>query len=70
MHKLAYALIGLGLLALVAWGIKEFMTDPTVDILIRIAVACAGLGFLLLVGIVIRDRVRTSKNDKFKGVQR
>ncbi len=70
MHKLAYGLIGLGLLTLVAWGVKEFMTDSTVDILIRIAVACAGLGLLLLVGIVIRDRVRASKNDKFKGVQR
>lgn len=69
MQKLAYALIGIGAVALVAWGVKEFMTDSTVDPLIRIAVAAVGLGILLLIGIVIRDRRRTSKDDKFKGVQ-
>ena len=70
MQKLAYALIGIGAVALVAWGVKEFMSDPTVDPLIRIAVAAVGLGILLLIGIVIRDRRRASKDDKFKGVQR
>jgi hypothetical protein len=45
------------------------MSDPTVDPLIRIAVAAVGLGILLLIGIVIRDHRRASKDDKFKGVQ-
>ena len=66
MQKLAYALIGIGAVALVAWGVKEFMTDSTVAP-IRIAVAAVGLGILLLIGIVIRDRRRASKDDKFKG---
>ncbi len=70
MHKLAYALIGIGAVVLVAWSIKEFFTDPGVDLLIRIAVAAVGLGLLILIGIVARDRIRASKNDKFKGVQR
>jgi len=69
MQKLAYALMGIGALALVIWGVKEFMTDATVDPLIRIAVAAGGLGVLLLIGVVIRDRVKASRSDKFKGVQ-
>jgi len=70
MHKLAYTLIGIGALVLVIWGVKEFLTDPGVDLLIRIAVAAVGLGLLILIGVVVRDRIRASKNDKFKGVQR
>jgi len=69
MQKISYALMGIGALVLVIWGIKEFMTDATVDPLIRIAVAAVGLGILLLIAVVIRDRVRASKNDRFKGVQ-
>ena len=70
MHKVAYALIGIGAVVLVVWGIKEFMTDPEVDLLIRIAVGAVALGLLILVGVVVRDRLRASKNDRFKGVQR
>jgi hypothetical protein len=70
VHKLAYALIGIGAVVLVVWGVKEFLTDPGVDLLIRIAVAAVALGLLILIGVVARDRIRASKNDKFKGVQR
>lgn len=70
MHKIAYALIGIGAVVLVVWGVKEFFTDPGVDLLIRIAVAAVALGLLILIGVVVRDRVRASKSDKFKGVQR
>jgi hypothetical protein len=70
MHKIGYTLIGIGALVLVIWGMKEFLTDPGVDLLIRIAVVAVGLGLLILIGVVARDRIRASKNDKFKGVQR
>ncbi|TFH37176.1 MAG: hypothetical protein E4G93_00825 [Dehalococcoidia bacterium] len=70
MNKVAYALIGIGAVVLVVWGVKEFFADPGVDLLIRIAVAAVGLGLLILIGMVARDRIRASKNDKFKGVQR
>jgi len=70
VHKIAYALIGIGAVVLVVWGVKEFFTDPGVDLLIRIAVAAVALGLLILIGVVVRDRVRASKSDKFKGVQR
>ncbi len=70
MNKVAYALIGIGILVLAIWGAKEFLTDPGVDLLIRIAVAAVGLGLIILIGVVLRDRIRASKNDRFKGVQR
>ena len=70
MHKIGYTLIGIGALVLVIWGVKEFLMDPGVDLLIRIAVAAVGLGLLILIGVVARDRIRASKSDKFKGVQR
>jgi len=70
MQKLAYALIGIGALVLVVWGIKEFFIDPEVALLIRIAVGAVGLGLLVLLGVVLKDRLRSSKNDRFKGVDR
>ncbi len=70
MQKLAYALIGTGAVVLVVWAVKEFFTDPEVDLLIRIAVGAVGLGLLVLLGAVLRDRRRSSKDDRFKEVER
>ncbi len=70
MQKLAYALIGTGAVVLVVWAVKEFFTDPEVDLLIRIAVGAVGLGLLVLLGVVLRDRRRSSKDDRFKEVER
>ncbi len=70
MQKLAYALIGIGAVVLVVWGVKEFFIDPEVDLLIRIAVGAVGLGLLVLLGVVLRDRRRSSKDDRFKEVER
>ncbi|MBE9505905.1 MAG: hypothetical protein IMY84_03740 [Chloroflexi bacterium] len=70
MQKLAYALIGTGAVVLVVWAVKEFFTDPEVDLLIRIAVGAVGLGLLVLLGVVLRDRLRSGKNDRFKEVER
>jgi hypothetical protein len=70
MQKLAYALIGIGAVVLIIWGVKEFFIDPEVDLLIRIAVGAVGLGLLVLFGVVLRDRRRSSKNDRFKEVER
>jgi len=70
MQKLAYALIGIGAVVLLIWGVKEFFIDPEVDLLIRVAVGAVGLGLLVLFGVVLRDRKRSSKNDRFKEVER
>ena len=70
MHKIGYALIGIGVVVLAIWGAKEFLTDPGVDPLIRAAVAALCIGLVVLLAAVTRDRIKASRNDKFKGVQR
>jgi len=70
MHKIGYALIGIGVVVLAIWGAKEFLTDPEIDPLIRAAVAVLGIGLAVLLAAVTRDRIKSSRSDKFKGVQR
>ena len=70
MHKIGYVLIGIGVVVLAIWGAKEFLTDPEVDPLIRAAVAAVCIGLVVLLAAVTRYRIRASKSDRFKGVQR
>jgi len=70
MQNAAFILIGLGILALIGWGVQDFFTDSSVPLLIRIAVGAIGAGVLVLIGVVIRDRVRKAKTDDFKEVEK
>ena len=70
MQKIGYALIGLGVFALAIWLGIEFLSDPEISTFIKIAVTAVAAGVLILIGVVLRDRIRTSKIDRFKGVQR
>ena len=66
----AFILIGLGVLALIGWGVKGFFLATDIPLLVRIAVGAIGAGVLVLLGIVIKDRLSKAKTDKFKGVER
>jgi len=70
MNKVAFALVAIGVVALIVWGAVEFLGDPEVHMGIKVAVAavCVGLGILL--AKVTRDRIKASKTDRFKGVER
>ncbi len=73
-HKLGVGL-GLGvlltsLLALLGWGLGQLFLDPEVPIIVQLSVAGATLGFLVLLGVVIRGRLNTHKSDKYKDVIR
>jgi hypothetical protein len=70
MHKIGYALVGIGVAVLAIWGAKEFLTDPEVDPLIRAAIAALCIGLVVLLVAVTRDRIKASKTDRFKGVER
>lgn len=70
MQRLGYILIGLGALALTIWLGAQFLRDPDVSAFVKIAVSAVGVGVLVLLAAVLRDRVRASRNDKFKGVER
>lgn len=65
-QNIGYSLIGLGILFLIGWGVKDFFANGDIHILIRIAAGAIGLGVLILLGIAIRDRV--NKKDNFKEV--
>ena len=69
-QKIAFALIGLGVLVLIVWGVKDFFTASDIPVLVRIAVGAIGAGVLVLLGIAIKDRIAKAKTEDFKGVEK
>jgi len=70
MQRAAYVLIGAGVLILIGWSVKGFFLSDEIPMLIRIAVGAVGIGALILIGLVVRDRLSASQHDDFKEVQR
>ena len=66
----AFILIGLGILALIGWGVKGFFMAADVPLLIRIAVGAIGVGVLVLIGVAIKDRLARAKTEDFKEVEK
>jgi len=69
-QKVAFILIGLGVLVLIGWWVKVFFLASDIPLLIRIAVGAIGAGGLVLIGIVIKDRIAKAKTEDFKEVER
>ena len=69
-QKIAFIFIGLGTLVLIGWAVKGFFMDGDIPLLIRMAVGAIGVGLLILIGIVIKDRIARAKTEDFKGVDR
>jgi len=59
-----------GYLALIAFGIAEFMRDGTVDLWPKLAIAATVCGVLVLLSLVLRERLHTAKTDPYNEVQR
>ncbi len=70
MQKVAFILIGLGILALIGWAVQSFFTDSEIPPLIRIAVGAVGVGVVVLLGVAIKDRRAKAKTDKFEEVEK
>ncbi len=70
MQKAAFILIGLGVLALIGWGVQGFFMASDVPLLAKIAVGAVGVGVLILIGVAIKDRLKKAKTEKFKEVER
>jgi len=66
VQNTAFILIGLGILALIGWATEGFFTASDIPLLIRMAVGAIGLGVLVLIGIVVRDRIAKAKTEDFK----
>jgi len=66
----AFILIGIGILILIGWGVKDFFMEADIPIFIRIAVGAIGAGVLVLIGIAIKDRIAKAKKEDFKEVEK
>jgi len=55
---------------LLGYALYTLLGDRNTDSIIKIAVAGIAVGFFVLLGITIADRVRESKDDRYKGVMK
>lgn len=62
--------VGLAILVLVGWMAKAFFLAAAIPLFFRILVAVVIVGGVVLLGIVIKDRLKQDKKDDFKGVDR
>ena len=69
-QNIAFVLMGLGVLALIGWGVQGFFMSSEIPLLVRIAAGAIGLGILVLLGVAVRDRLRKAKTDDFKEVEK
>ena len=70
MQKVAFTLIGIGILVLIGWSVSAFFMDSGIPLLIRIAAGAIGVGALVLIGLAIKDRLAKAKTEDFKEVER
>jgi hypothetical protein len=55
---------------LLGYALYSLLSDRNTENIIKIAVAGIAVGFLVLLGITVADRVRESKDDRYKGVMK
>ncbi len=70
MQNAAFIIIGLGVLALAGWIAKGFFTAAEIALWVRVVVGVVAVAVVVLLGIVIRDRIRQSRDEDFKGVDK
>jgi hypothetical protein len=70
MQKVGLILIVVGLVVLLGYGGSSFFMDPEIPLAIRIAVGIVGVGVVVLIVKVVRDRLISRKTDKFEEVER
>ena len=69
-QNIAFILIGIGILVLIGWAVQGFFMAADIPLLIRIAVGAIAAGVLVLIGIIIKDRIKKAKTDDFKEVEK
>jgi len=67
---LGWVLFVVGAVAVVGFGIYEFATDPAVEALQKLIVFAIFVGLGLLLISVIWERIKASKTDKYKEIER
>jgi hypothetical protein len=62
--------VGLAILVLIGWMAKAFFLAAEISIFLRILIGVVIIGGLILLGIVIKDKLKQDKKDNFKGVDK
>ena len=70
MQNIALILIGIGVLILIGWSAQGFFTASEIPLLIRIATGIIGIGVLVLIGVAIKDRIKKSRTENFKDIDK
>jgi hypothetical protein len=70
MVNAIFIIIGLAILTLVGWAAKDFFIATEISVFIRILVGIIIVGGVVLLGIVIRDRMKQVKKEDFKEVEK
>ena len=69
-QKVAFTLIGIGVLVIIYYGVKGFFLSADVPLAVRIAIGIIGFGILVLLGIAIKDRRKKAKTEDFKEIEK
>jgi predicted anti-sigma-YlaC factor YlaD len=71
---LGWILLSVGAVILIAFGFYEFLSqffaDPEVSLLVKIGVGALGLGIIILLVSITRERIFAYRRDRYREVQR
>jgi hypothetical protein len=62
--------LGIGISLLYGFGIYQLLSGPETPLVVRIGIATAGTGLAILLFSLIRQRIITSKKDKYSEIIR
>ena len=69
-QKVAFILIGIGVVVIIYYGVKGFLLSAGVPLAIRIAIGIIGAGILVLMAVAIKDRRKKAKTEDFKEIEK
>jgi len=71
---LGWILLSVGAIILISFGLYEslsqFFADPEVSLLVKIGVGALGLGIIILLVSITRERIFAYRRDRYREVQR
>jgi hypothetical protein len=71
---IGWLLFGTGAILLMGYGLfeasREFWSDPTVPLIVRIGAGAGGLGVLVLLVSLVRERLMLRKKERYSEVER
>jgi len=70
LQNAAFIIIALGFLAIIGWLARNFFTAAEISLWVRVVVGVVGAAFVLLFGIVLKDRIVQAKKESFREVDK